>query len=260
MKKTILTNIIIFIVFFLLINILGYTNHYLLGDFLLDNIPEAYNIADTFIYLPILIIVLFYIKKRGGFNSILNNKITILDVILAIVICLLFRIVEDPVFRFKEIFKVQNIQDYINATSNSIINLNTILLFLNAVILAPILEELVFRGLILNSFLKKNKLLGIFISSILFALIHMTVISFVTSFLFGLVLSIVFIRKGIIYSILLHIIYNLVWFTLKSFSQQYFEIEASLNFNITYWIIVILSLVSLVLSLKYLYIKRLLNE
>ena len=253
MKKSIIKSIIIFIVFFISINLLGYTNHYLLGDFLLDTIPEAYNIADTFIYLPILIVVLFYIKKNNAFKDILNGEINIPDIILIIFICLLFRIVEDPIFRFKEIFYTKNEPNFISIKNN--INLNTVLLFLNIVILGPFLEELVFRGLILNSFLKRNKSIGILISSVLFSLIHLSVTSFITSFFFGIVLSILFIRKGIIYSISLHVFYNLLWFVLKIFSQEYFQIEALLNFNITYWIIVIFSLSILVIYLTALYKK-----
>ncbi|NQX82645.1 MAG: CPBP family intramembrane metalloprotease, partial [Flavobacteriaceae bacterium] len=184
---------------------------------------------------------------------ILNGEINIPDIILIIFICLLFRIVEDPIFRFKEIFYTKNEPNFISIKNN--INLNTVLLFLNIVILGPFLEELVFRGLILNSFLKRNKSIGILISSVLFSLIHLSVTSFITSFFFGIVLSILFIRKGIIYSISLHVFYNLLWFVLKIFSQEYFQIEALLNFNITYWIIVIFSLSILVIYLTALYKK-----
>lgn len=88
--------------------------------------------------------------------------------------------------------------------------------FISAVILVPIIEEIVFRGLILRRLRYKYGLrYSIFLSSFLFALIHFDK-NFFGMFLFGAALAVVTIRFASLYAaILVHGIYNASVVTLE---------------------------------------------
>ncbi|MCB9201817.1 MAG: CPBP family intramembrane metalloprotease [Flavobacteriales bacterium] len=83
--------------------------------------------------------------------------------------------------------------------------------FLTVGIIAPILEELLFRGIILQGLLNKGKspFLAIFISSLLFGLIHLNPWQLVGAFILGSAIGFVYYRtQSILTAILLHIINN----------------------------------------------------
>jgi len=78
-------------------------------------------------------------------------------------------------------------------------------------ILGPIIEEVVFRGLILQALMKKmNIVMAILIESFLFSIFHSNLFQVIGTFMFGILLSIVFIRyESIIVPIILHIAFNM---------------------------------------------------
>ena len=78
-------------------------------------------------------------------------------------------------------------------------------------LLAPISEELTFRGLMLSRFNKAMpKWLGILISSVVFGLIHGQALWFCYALLIGVVFCLVAIRTGsILSSMMLHILFNI---------------------------------------------------
>lgn len=79
-------------------------------------------------------------------------------------------------------------------------------------VIAPIVEELIFRGLILHGLRRNyNGFTAVFISALLFALFHLNPWQFPATFLLGLLLGWIVIRtKSIILSILGHSINNLL--------------------------------------------------
>ncbi len=79
------------------------------------------------------------------------------------------------------------------------------------ILIVPIIEELIFRGLIFTRFLKEfNINAAILISSTLFGLIHLPDISqSIFTFVGGVISCLILIRtKSIIYSITFHIVWN----------------------------------------------------
>lgn len=85
-------------------------------------------------------------------------------------------------------------------------------LILNIILLAAvpaILEELIFRGVILNGYKKFGAVKAMVITSLLFALIHGSMQQLVFPFLFGLILSFVAIKTGsVIAPIIIHFVNN----------------------------------------------------
>lgn len=76
-------------------------------------------------------------------------------------------------------------------------------------VLAPIVEEFVFRGVILQRLIGKSSVWGgVLISSLLFGILHADVIG---AFLFGIIASLLFIRTGnLLIPILMHAINNTI--------------------------------------------------
>ncbi len=101
--------------------------------------------------------------------------------------------------------------------------------FLQFVIASPILEELIFRGIILDSLLKKHSpTKSILISSLIFGITHLDP----TQFVFGLIIGsfsgwVYYKARSIAFPILIHSVANLA-----SILMSYFLISDSLKDNI----------------------------
>ncbi len=80
------------------------------------------------------------------------------------------------------------------------------------VVIAPIVEELIFRGIIMYGFMRNYpKFIAIFFSALLFALFHLNPWQFPATFILGLLLGWVMVRtKNIILSIIIHALNNLL--------------------------------------------------
>lgn len=94
--------------------------------------------------------------------------------------------------------------------------------FFNLIIVAAVVEEIVFRGLLFGLINKKlNVKLTIFCTSLLFSLAHLyyhsplwALLIFIPGILFGILRSR---NAGVIGAISLHLIYNLMYFSLYEF-------------------------------------------
>jgi len=90
-------------------------------------------------------------------------------------------------------------------------NISFVMLFLVAVIIAPICEELFFRGFLYPAFKKRmNVFSAMFLSSILFAVFHLQPAQLLPLICIGFVLAFVYEKaKSLIPAILVHSLYNL---------------------------------------------------
>lgn len=96
------------------------------------------------------------------------------------------------------------------AASSSAID-NSLTAWLTAVVMAPVLEEIVFRGLVYTR-LKKGlpQMMAAIMTSLIFGIAHGTIIWAIYTFIFGMVLIWIFEKFGsLTASILLHLSYNL---------------------------------------------------
>lgn len=83
---------------------------------------------------------------------------------------------------------------------------------LTGVLVAPVLEELIFRGIMLDGLLKKySPATAIFVSSFFFALIHLNPWQFVTAMIVGILIGWVYYHtRSLSLAILMHLANNLV--------------------------------------------------
>lgn len=87
---------------------------------------------------------------------------------------------------------------------------NTLSMFLYASILAPLAEEILFRGYILRSLRPFGKRFAIFGSALLFGLFHGNLLQTPYAFLVGLILGYVTVEYSVGWAILIHVFNNLV--------------------------------------------------
>lgn len=116
-------------------------------------------------------------------------------------------------------------------------------MILSTVIVAPIVEEVVFRGLILSRLKKSmNGWVAIVISSLLFALMHGQLLWMIYAFLLGMLLAIIAEHLNTIgASIILHMAFNLV----GVFGEK---------INMVNWQMLIVAVMSLVIMITMLYV------
>ncbi len=103
--------------------------------------------------------------------------------------------------------------------------------FLKVVIVAPIVEELIFRGMIMHGFMRNYpKIVAIFISALFFALFHLNPWQFPATFLLGLLLGwVMVITRNIFACIAGHAINNL----LVLLSIEYYREISEFSFFLT---------------------------
>ena len=97
----------------------------------------------------------------------------------------------------------------------------TFLLFLGMVIIAPIFEELIFRGIILAGYLKNySPLKAILASSFLFGFVHLNITQFIGGFFFGMFFGWAYYKtRSISFSIILHAAVNFLPFLVLVFAD-----------------------------------------
>lgn len=88
---------------------------------------------------------------------------------------------------------------------------NPIMLIIGVVILAPIAEEIAFRGILLSKLRPYGNGVAIFVTSLIFALFHGNLYQMLYAFAIGAFLANIVMRTGKLrYSIILHMIFNFV--------------------------------------------------
>lgn len=94
--------------------------------------------------------------------------------------------------------------------------------FLKVAVMAPVIEELIFRGIILQGFRRNySDFTAIFISAILFSLFHLNPWQMPATFVLGLILGWLMIRfQNILLSILGHSINNLLVLLIVTYWQE----------------------------------------
>ncbi|MDK2584463.1 CPBP family intramembrane metalloprotease [Romboutsia sedimentorum] len=141
-------------------------------------------------------------------------------------------------------------------TNPSIIS--SIFLCTFTVILAPIIEEIVFRGILLRRIsFKFGVRKGVILSSIVFAVLHPG-LGHIFSFISGVVFSLIYLKyKNILINIITHMCHNFVYLLITVFSAPFTNKNVDIS-NIESNIYIFIGVLGLVFSFRYLfkYIKE----
>ena len=115
--------------------------------------------------------------------------------------------------------------------------LGELVLMLFVYVVAPaVLEELYFRDTVMRALTIHRKLLALLISSLVFALLHVSFEQFPIAFLCGLVLGVAYLATGSFgYAVLVHFTCNLIWYAaeiVRAWSVQAYSIYMQVVFAV----------------------------
>lgn len=101
--------------------------------------------------------------------------------------------------------------EVVNPAADALMNGNYIISFIYAVIIAPIIEELIFRKLMLNKLRRFGDLPAILMTGLAFGIFHFNLQQFFYAAVLGFLFAYITIRSNtIIYSVLLHMMINFI--------------------------------------------------
>ena len=111
--------------------------------------------------------------------------------------------IQEAILNFFGLSALESIQ-------SATMDFDTLSMFLYAAVGAPIMEEIIFRGLVLRHLEPYGKSFAIVMSAFLFGIFHGNLVQTPYAFLVGLVLGYVAIEYNILWAMVLHMINNLV--------------------------------------------------
>lgn len=93
-----------------------------------------------------------------------------------------------------------------------VVDMNIFVLIISSVIVGPLIEELIFRYLLVNNLSKfNNKIFTILIAGFIFAIMHNGVFNIIYAFLLGIILNTIYLKnKNLFYPLIVHSSANLV--------------------------------------------------
>jgi len=139
-------------------------------------------------------------------------------------------------------FNMYNINDYTDFQSTPA----KVSEFVYAVIVAPITEEFFYRGMVLKNFSKASQRCGIFISALLFGLMHTTVPQIILGFIMGIFLAHITIKhNSIIPAIMVHAFNNSLSYIMSPLDNITSDIGI-VTVNSFYYMAVMLGLFALI--------------
>ena len=212
-KEIIITYILNYLIIFILClfyTLLGYKN--------LDNFMNTYCLYISLIYY-IIVIIYLYKKNHRKELKLPKNKcfpLLYLGISIAVLLNMIIFLINPP----------QPIES----------SLSPLLILLSSGIIGPIYEEILFRYLLYNRLKKEfNIKKSIIITTLIFAIIHLSPIKIIYAFILGLVLNLIYEKhKNIIAPILLHIGANSIVILLNEYNSY----------------ILLLSIIGIIISIK----------
>lgn len=219
------------------------------GDIVLERfqLMEWYYLLKPLTNILVLSVLIFLFVRKNYFSEIQSKPApNVLILLVGLGVCL--KAFRNPLYHINEIIsgKYSTGIESLGSTSHYIV------FVVSFVILTPLVEEFIFRGVVLQRLLTKySGAFSILVSSLLFALFHLNIFSLSTSynaalgaFILGLFSGIVYFRsRNIWYTVLLHSVGNLLTFLSNVlFQKEYAGIIRYFNFDITYWMVVAVSI------------------
>lgn len=189
---------------------------------------------------------IFSNREKFNINSQITSKFKVLSIFSVFGITFIVTLIMSIFFIIIDLVGYElQMTDY-DFSGDLIIN---ILATLYVCIIAPILEEIIFRGILLNAFKKYGNMTAILVSSISFAMFHMNPIQIPVAFITGILLAFVTIKtNNIKLALIIHIVNN----TGNGLPTTIFGNESKLS----YIIVFVLSILGAILLSIYIYSYR----
>lgn len=210
-----------------------------------------YKILATTLSQIVFLSVYFFIIKRKKIkilDSIEKEKLNFKQILILLLISLICLFLISPIINVFDAFLLK-----LGISAGSLpINLNDplnfVYLLLTLGVLAPICEELIFRGIIFNGLKEKGNKTAVLISSLMFMLVHLNLSQTFYQLILGIILALVVLYTNNIFSgILIHIINNSLVLVINYINPLFFDYR----FLTTNYIILALVLLFLAAILIY---------
>jgi len=111
--------------------------------------------------------------------------------------------------------------------TNEIVKMNLLFLILSSVIVGPLVEEIIFRNILIGKLEKfNNKIITILLASFIFAIMHSGIINMIYAFLLGIILNTIYIKnKNLLYPLITHSSANLITLFLTGYNVYILNIS-----------------------------------
>lgn len=168
--------------------------------------------AEIFMFLIWMLVLIFKVKASGlKINQIIGNKnlISVKLIVVVTVMDFAFNRGLNSLMLYQLSFIVPKYVEYIINKKSFSTPLEMALFIVSVIVLAPLLEEVLCRGIILQKWgIKWGIKVGVITSSLFFALLHFRY-DIITLFILGVILAILYLKThNLISSILCHCFYN----------------------------------------------------
>ncbi len=171
----------------------------------MESLVAKNTLAVTFITVLIALPIMFYLFYKNSNKILLKTEWKKMYVPI-----LIGAFASAGVSKLVTLLPIDGIIGNYSKTSANVMSSNLPLQLITLVILGPIMEELMFRGLIYNRLKQFNeKTIAAYISALIFAVYHFNLVQGIYTFILGLLIAYVYEEyKSIVAPIILHIAAN----------------------------------------------------
>lgn len=199
-------------------------------DAFIDTLTLDENIFGLAANIGVIIGVLFlflYFRKTVGIRQIFESNRKMAGKSFWKILCVFLGIQLVLELGFMMLERGLNIIGFslMSSMEEASMNEETFFMLLYAAVIAPVSEELVYRGFVMSSIKKYGKVFAIVVSSVLFGVMHGNLPQALFACMVGVVLGYVTMEYSIGWAIILHIINNgvfgeLLYFLISGLSEQ----------------------------------------
>lgn len=138
-----------------------------------------------------------------------------------------------------------------NAVSDLVMQVNPALIILTVVIIAPIIEEFLYRKLLLDRIGPISRQMAIILSGLMFGLFHANVYQFFYAFIIGMIFASIYLNTGKIqYTIFLHMMVNFMGSVVSLYVSQGNNPVVTVAYGLFYMALMITGIIMFILNCK----------
>lgn len=218
-----ISSVLLCILQFILMVILNIVSSSIIGLFIGEQWTYLFSKIITNIIVIILLLKIYFKPNSDDKRSVDVNytrSITLSCLLMILLLTISFRLITlvsfNPIMNY--LASKSKMLHYIKEIASQT---NPYLLVLEITLIGPIIEEILFRGIILNGLLKKySPAKAILFSSLLFSLIHGNLPQMFNALFFGILLGLIYIKTKSLYAVIFtHIIANTLSIILSALEE-----------------------------------------
>ncbi|MBU3179901.1 CPBP family intramembrane glutamic endopeptidase [Clostridium psychrophilum] len=171
-------------------------------------VPYVIFVFGVLVKYYVVIILIKWLSNESE-DSNLSNYLNLTSFAYATFMIIGFRMIFDNSLNLW--ISTISMPQFINEVFNGD-TVSPIISIFSTIVIAPIYEEIIFRGILLRGMARKiSPNIALLVSALLFAVVHMNIAQGINAFFLGIVLGLIYLRSGSIYlSIFAHFINNLM--------------------------------------------------